>query len=152
MRDLEKLCDSIEKMNRLEFDKTVAREYGIALKGLTRFFGGDLEKAKVAMAVSGMAAASVDGKFTEGEYRQVNSLIAASTGDHVSFDSAKSYIERTITGKNSNEEFVKMTCAGIASIDVEAAFSYILFLVCICCADGDACRKERKWIKNIYKF
>ena len=134
-----------------DFDDAIAVEYNKALAGVVKLTDGDVEKARAIMTVSAMAAANVDGKFTEGEYRQGNGLIHVTSGGPVSYATAKSFIEKMITGKNSNEEFVSVTYDSLLRINVDVAFSYLMFLIFICCADGDASWKERKWLKRIYK-
>lgn len=151
MRELEKLCNTIEKMDQEQFDRHIAEEWGKALKGLMLVYDNDVKKCTGLLSVAAMAAAHVDGKFTEGEFRQVGALIDNATGSNVTYEEAKALIERTITEYNSEEEFVQGLYQKISSVDTDAAGSYIVFLVFICCADGDACWKERQWIKNIYK-
>lgn len=152
MRDLEKLCNQLEKMDKDEFNSYAAEKYGSALKVLTRLTD-DPKKASAMLTVCAMAAANVDGKFTMGEFNQVGALIDVTVGEgsDVSYEEAKSLIEKTITGKNSNSDFVEDVFMKLAVLDTEAAADFIIFLACICCADGDACWKERSWLKKIYK-
>lgn len=151
MMDLELLCNTIENMDQKEFDRTIAKEWARAIKGLTLVYDNDVDKSKKMMILSAMAAAHVDGKFTQGEFRQVGSLIDNATGSNVTYEDTKDLIERIITDYNSEEELVQGVYRKLLKVDPDAAASYVIFLVFICCADGDACWKEKKWIKNIYE-
>lgn len=150
MMELEKLCNVIEKMGQEEFDNQIAEHYGRALRGLRRIYD-DEKKCRGLLTVAAMAAAHVDGKFTEGEFRQIGGLIDVASGTDVTYAQAKALIENTITEKNSEEDFVQSLYLALARVDTDAATAYIMFLIFICCADGDASWKERKWLKNIYQ-
>jgi len=150
MMELEKLCNVVEKMGQKEFDAAIAEHYAKALVGLMRVYD-DKKKCMDLLTVAAMAAAHVDGKFTKEEFRQIGGLIDIASGTDVSYDEAKAILEKTITEKNSEEEFVQALYLTIARVDMDAAGAYMLFLIFICCADGDANWKERKWLKNIYK-
>ncbi len=153
MRDLEKLCNQLEKMDKSSFNKYIAEKYGNALRALTKVTDGDVKKASAVLTVCAMSAAHVDGKFTQSEYAQVGALIDATNGEgsDVSFEEAKAMTEKLVTGKNSNEELVEAVYISIAKVDMEAAAEFVFFLIAICCADGDASWKERSWLKKIYK-
>jgi len=150
MMELEKLCNTIEKMGQEQFDDEIARLYGIALKGFMRIYD-DVDRCSGLLTMAAMAAAHVDGKFTEGEYRQIGGLIKAASGYSLSYAEAKELLEETITDKRYGEEFVQVWHQNLLRVDEEAAAAYVLFLIYICCADGDASWKERKWLKNIYQ-
>jgi len=150
MMELEKLCNTVEKMGQEQFDDEIARNYGIALRGLMRVYD-DESKCRGMLTVAAMAAAHVDGKFTEGEFRQIGGLIDAASGTNVTYSQAKDLIEKTITEKNSEEDFVEGLYMVLLKTDKDAAAAYVVFLIFICCADGDASWKERKWLKNIYQ-
>jgi len=150
MMELEKLCNTIEKMGQKEFEQGIANSYGMAMSGLKRIYD-DEKKCTGLLAIAAMAAAHVDGKFDENEYRMVGALIKLNTGEKMSYPEVKALIEKTITNKNSEEEFVEALYIALLKVDKEAAAAYVMFLIFICCADGDASWKERKWLKNIYK-
>ena len=152
MRDFEKFCKQLEKMSYDDLLKFAGEKYGSCLRALAQVTDGDVKKASAALTICAMAAASVDGKFAEGEYYHIAGLINATAGtEETSYEEAKALIEKTVPMKDSGSDFVETIYLTIAKVDVDAAVDLIFFLAAICAADGDVCWKERSWLKKIYK-
>lgn len=153
MRELEKFCNSVEKMSRAELDQLMADDATMAMRGLMVVAGGDFKKAMGMLTGAAMAAASVDGKLDEAEYRQINGLIAAAVGkeNSASYAEVKALVEKTVDLSTNDRDYVRSIHFAIARVDKDAAFAFITFLAEMLCADGDASWKERKWLKSLYE-
>jgi len=152
MRDFEKLCKQLEKLSHEDLLRYAGEKYGSSLRALAQVTDGDVRKASAILTICAMAAASVDGKFEEGEYYHIAGLITATADiEGISYEDAKALIEKSIPEKDSGADFVEGVYLTIAQVDQQASFDFIFFLAAICAADGDVCWKERAWIKKIYK-
>jgi len=153
MREFEKFCNKVEKLSTAELDSLMAEDAKGAMRGLMVVADGDFTKAMAMLTGAAMAAASVDGKLDQGEYRQINGLIVAAVGkeNSASFADVKALIEKSVDKKTNNREYVRSLFIAIARVDQEAAVSFIAFLAEVLCADGDATWKERKWLKSLYE-
>ena len=151
MREFEKACKQLEKMSEDELLEFAGEKYGSSLRALSAAMGGDVKKAASLITLCAMAAASVDGKLSESEYLHIAAMIHADTGSEPSFNDVKELIEDTITGKDSEVDFVQKVLLTIGREDLEASGDFVMFLMAICASDGDASWKERAWIKKLYK-
>ena len=149
-KDFEKLCKEFESMPQSELDKYLASYYKDLLEPLATICN-DREKPKLTLATSAMVAASVDGQFTMGEFRQISSLLEICLGHTVSYDEAKNMVQDATADEGSARAFVETTYGQLYGMGEDIGAKYIMFLTGIICADGDASRSERKWIHGILK-
>ena len=154
MREFEKFCSTLEKMDRATLDSVMADEAKEAMRGLVRIAGGDPDKALNLLIGAACAAASVDGKLHEGEYRQINGLISALVGKNegvASFDQVKALIERTVDLDTNDSDYVRAIYVELTIVDQDSAVAFICFLAAMISCDGDASWKERRWLKAVYE-
>ena len=149
-KDFEKLCKDFESIPQPELDKHLASYYKDLLEPLATIYN-DHEKSQFALATSAMVAASVDGNFSMGEFRQISSLLEVCTGRALNYEEAKQMVEETTSNEESARGFVEKTYDMLHDLSPEYGAKYIMFLTGIICADGDASRPERKWIHGILK-
>ena len=148
MFEFERLCFSLEKLDRASFNKRFAEEYARSLDVLCRIIGKDADEARRTLMICAMVASMADGKFVSGEFSQIGAMIDAENGGSCTFEEAKEFVETELAGMD-RDEYVRKTYLSIKEADPEAAESFIVYLTAVCCADGNACRKEKKWIKSI---
>lgn len=149
-KDFEKLCKDFENLSQPELDKHLASYYKDLLEPLATIYN-DREKPKFTLATSAMVAASIDGQFTMGEFRQISSLLEICTGRTLNYDEAKQMVEDATSNEGSARGFVEKTYDMLRNMNEECGAKYIMFLTGIICADGDASRSERKWIHGLLK-
>ena len=131
----------------------MADDAKLAMRGLIVVAKGDSKRAAAMLIAGAMAAASVDGKLHQGEYRQINGLIVAALGEDyaLSFEGVKSVMEKNEDLETSDRDFVRMIFNDVFRVDQDAAAAFIAFLAEMLCADGDASWKEKAWLRSLYE-
>ena len=148
MFEFGRLCFSLEKLDKASFNKRFAEEYTRSHDILCNILSMEPEEARRTLMICAMAASMADGKFVIDEFSQVGAMIDAENGGSCTFDEAQVFVETELE-KLDKDKYVRDIYLSIKEVDPEAAKSFTMYLIAVCCADGNACRKEKKWIRSV---
>ena len=149
MKEMDEIYRNLENLEGDALKEFAAEKFENARAALNEITEDD-HQSTVILTTCAMAAVYVDGKFTEEEYDNIADLIYAASDIRVSYEEAKYIIEIKATDEASNEKLIDETLSNILDIDARAGADFILFLAAMCCADGDACWKERLWLQKAF--
>ena len=151
--EFEQFCDTVERMSTADRDRLMAADAKLAMRGIMVLAGGDFNKAVSMLTGAAVAAASVDGKLDQEEYRHINGLISAAVGkeNSVTYAQVKASIEENVDMSTNDRGYVRSLFADLARIDQESATALIEFLIGFMCVDGEATWSERKWLTSLYQ-